>query len=601
MREPAVLLALALTLLTACDAGGGGTAADATVITLDGATDEGDGAELDVGQPDGPLPDGPLPDGPLPDGPLPDAAPPPPSAYCEANGLPVEPWRDEAGGLLFGDTVGDFTAQTLDGPFTLSERWSGCESYVFLVHFPDLRRGGSGPWFGDKLWDSDPLGLIAEGGRNVHYLFVSFEPDPAARVRVIEAMKNRIEVGLALNADPDDAAHFRPRFHFVTDRLTEVEGSVGAWAGDYLEYMFDPESFEDLGDRGRAQAPLPFTFAVDRGQRWDAMDSLNEVVGAPMSWAMAGYASHYYDYHASLRARLAETEDETTEVVLLDELVTDRVFVRTVELPADLSEADTLEVDVAVDCRKRNTYGCSEWDRIARVSWCADAECAERREIVRWITPYWRRGLRRWVIDATPFLGLMRAGGAQHFHIEMGPAWERATERHARIALRLASRGGPRSEGVTHVFGGGGFGAAYNDREPVRVAIPAEATRVELVSILSGHGQTDGDNCAEWCDHRHQFAVNGHELPELRPDDVVGTLRGCALRVVDGVPPGQGGNWAPGRAYWCPGLPVDAVRVDVTEHVTPGEEAELTYRGNFRGMEPRGGDIALNAYLVWYD
>ncbi len=198
-------------------------------------------------------------------------------------------------------------------------------------------------------------------------------------------------------------------------------------------------------------------------------------------------------------------------------------------------------------------------------------------------------------------LGLMRAGGAQHFHIEMGPAWERATERHARIALRLASRGGPRSEGVTHVFGGGGFGAAYNDREPVRVAIPAEATRVELVSILSGHGQTDGDNCAEWCDHRHQFAVNGHELPVLRPDDVVGTLRGCALRVVDGVPPGQGGNWAPGRAYWCPGLPVDAVRVDVTEHVTPGEEAELTYRGNFRGMEPRGGDIALNAYLVWYD
>ena len=33
----------------------------------------------------------------------------------------------------FGDVAGDFTVQQLDGSsWTFSEKWTGCESYVFL-------------------------------------------------------------------------------------------------------------------------------------------------------------------------------------------------------------------------------------------------------------------------------------------------------------------------------------------------------------------------------------------------------------------------------------------------------------------------------------
>ena len=254
--------------------------------------------------------------------------------------------------------------------------------------------------------------------------------------------------------------------------------------------------------------------------------------------------------------------------------------------------------EISVTCPFRSPFACSEWDRIARVEWCADAECAERSEIARWITPYWRRGLRRWVWDATPFLPLMAAGGAQTFRVEMGPGWERATERDTRVALRLHSDGQAPPIWVARAFTGGGFGADYNTRDPFTFTAPVGAGRVELVVLLSGHGQTDGDNCAEWCDHRHTFTINGNRLEPIASPQAPGSLDGCAQRAAEGVPPGQWGNWAPGRAYWCPGLPVHALRVDITDNVRPGEENTLEYRGTFRGGEPRGGDIALSAYVA---
>jgi hypothetical protein len=169
--------------------------------------------------------------------------------------------------------------------------------------------------------------------------------------------------------------------------------------------------------------------------------------------------------------------------------------------------------------------------------------------------------------------------------------------------MRLRTRGGePRATGGVLAFTGGTFDASYNAREPFRFTVPASATRVELVTILSGHGQTDGDDCAEWCDHRHVFSVNGTALaPIVHRGAPIGTIRGCAERAGEGVVPGQGGNWSISRAYWCPGLPVEAERRDITELVTPGTEATLDYRASFATMEPRGGDIALSAYVVWYE
>lgn len=580
----------------ACDDGDGGGAGGGVVVLPDPSGMGGAGGapdpDMQVDPPDAAPVDAALDIGPDM---APDMAPPPAPDICETQDLTRRALQPGADTFNFGDIAGDFTVQTLRGSWTLSEEWTGCESYVFLVYFPDLRQGGGGAWIGDQLWDSDVAPLLQVGPGNTHYFFVSFEEDPVARMTRVDDMRRRVIASLPLGLRLPD------RMHFVTDRLTEIEGSVGAFVTDYLEYMFDPASVVDLGDRGQAQPPLPFSFGIDRLQRWDAGGSLAEVVGRPMIWRMAAYFGRFYNHIARTYER-AET-DGATEVVLVDDMVTERVFNRTVTLPdaAAMDAFDTVEVDVSVTCPHRNVFACSEWDRIARIDFCLDAECMERREMVRWITPYWRRGERRWIWDASAFRAWLTPGGEQTFRIEMGPGWERATERHTRMALRLRTAGDrPKSVGAEPAFGGGEFNADYNTREPLVFTPPADATKVELVVILSGHGQTEGNNCAEWCDHRHHFTVNDVALDPLRHDGRVGSLAGCADAARDGVSPGQFGNWAPERAFWCPGLPVTPIHVDITEHVQLGMENQLTYRGTLRSnTEPRGGNIALSSYVVY--
>lgn len=512
------------------------------------------------------------------------AATPTAPTTCE-DGVPARPFSTEPGGVLFGERAADFTVETLDkGAFTLSEAWNGCDSFVIVTYF-------EGP-AGDALWSSDPTQLLENAPRNSQFLFVSDEAGPARRQERLEALQT------AMNLGPRRAE----RVHFVLDRFSRIEGGLGDFARDYLAYV--PGSLEQIDDERAAPAPLPAFLGIDRDQAWDSGGATYDVVGNSGLIEMAGWLPHFYNHKATLDHRLA-TEADVTEVMLVDQEVTERVFDVAVDLPSDLSAFDTLEIDVSVTCNARNPFACSEWDRIARIEWCADATCEDRREIARWITPYWRRGTRRWAIDASPFLGLV-GGGTQSFRIVMGPPWERATPRDARMALRLSTRGVPRATSVERVFTGGAFNESYNDNHPpVTFDVPAGATRVELVSILSGHGQDPATNCAEWCDHRHTFAVGDQTPIEIRPEGAVGQSLDCAPQAAQGVPPGQYGNWAPLRAYWCPGLPVTPIVHDLTGLVAPGSSAELSYSATFSNgvvdVPSPGGNIDLSTYIVVYE
>ena len=528
------------------------------------------------------------------------------ATLCDELGLPQAPLQAGTG-VQVGEVASDFTVRTLAGPWHLAERWSGCDSHVYFTYFAD--RAG----LGDALFATLESGAILRSPRNVHFFFSSTEADEDARLARAEGLAAQLEAGFeATGMDEVDRAFWRERIHFVTDLATEIAGGPGDYLREYLRFAATPEANVDLGERGVAGMMYPFVFAMDRDQRWDSGDDLSPSVGQRPTFTMGQFYPRFYNYRWALEHRLAE-ETETTVVPILDhETTTGRVFTRSVTLPGATSMAsfDTLEVDIEVDCRARNMFACSEWDRIAAVSLCADgAACTERREIARWITPYWRRGRQHYAIDASPLLGLLREGGAQTFFVELGPEWERPTEWVAHVALRLRTRGGiPRAVGAVPAFQGGSFDASYNLREPVRFTVPAGTVRVELVTILSGHGQTEGDNCAEWCDHRHTFSVDGTPLPTLSHashaparESLIGSARGCAAMADRGVIPGQGGNWAPTRAYWCPGMAVDALRTDITALVAPGVETELGYSGALQTIEPRGGDIALSSYVVWYE
>lgn len=515
---------------------------------------------------------------------------------CDALALARTPFQAGTGTRL-GDVAGDFTIHELDGStFTLSEQWSGCESYVFLAHFPGRT---------DDLFEGVLDRFFLEGARNVRYFVISdseFEDDRRA---FAERMSASLDEGLGFHGvGPEDQTFWRERFHFATDRLTAVEGSVSAHINDYIAWAATPAAAVDLAERGVARPPLPVVFGIDRAQQWDVGTNLSPAVGMEPQLGMAAFLGHFYEYRAALDARLA-AESDATVVSLIDERTTGRVFTREVALPsaAEMAAFDTMEVDIEITCEHMNPFGCSEWDRIGSVQLCADGmPCMERLELARWITPYWRPGRQRYAIDASPLLGLLQDGGMKTFFVELGPDWERPTEWVAQVSLRLRTRGGvARPRGAVLAFRGGAFNDTYNTREPFSFTPPAGSTRVELVTILSGHGQEAANNCAEWCDHRHEFAVNGTELPVIAYDGMIGDARGCAARSNEGVIPGQWGNWAQSRAYWCPGLPVVARRDDMTASARIGEANALTYEGHYGLGDPRGGDIALSAYVVWYE
>ena len=64
------------------------------------------------------------------------------------------------------------------------------------------------------------------------------------------------------------------------------------------------------------------------------------------------------------------------------------------------------------------------------------------------------------------------------------------------------------------------------------VPIPASAKKVELRAIISGHGGAT-DNCAEFCNHQHEFTVGGKALLKDYPE--VGDQEGCLAQIGQGA------------------------------------------------------------------
>ena len=307
-----------------------------------------------------------------------------------------------------------------------------------------------------------------------------------------------------------------------------------------------------------------------------------------------------------------------TEVVLMDQVVfepdgpagndgpfannyNNQVWTATFPDAETMAQFDTMEVVLTGECGPDPGNDCGHWDYEAFVHWCDTEACdGERREVFRWITPYARAGVRKWVFNTTPMLALVQSGGDHYFRFgmrwNMNPStWD------MRFRLRNTGQNGASRELIPAFVGNRGFNDDYNTWEPVEFTPSANASKVELVALISGHGQ-DTSNCAEWCEHQHEFTINGQDV-HLRefPGEVTGQR--CAEAVDEGVVPGQWGNWTPGRAGWCPGLPVQPWIVDITDQVTLDAPNTVEYVGMFNGAPVTGnrGRILRSSYIVVYE
>lgn len=556
---------------------------------------------VDIAEPDGATEDDAVAidtDGPVPDVAGEDASNPQPT-WCESLGLQALPWSDGPYGERRHDLAGDFTITEVDGAvFNFKAAFSGCDVVVVVpdtIPISDLDTR--------SVWDAGFADLFSRSSRNVHYVFVSRRTGDTAKAASTSLFGQLLTTVSDMNAD--DRAHWRSHVHIAADGV------------DTLDSWIKPVLKSGIGQVG---------FGIDRFQRIRGTGSLADVAlynpATPEgSWPWAaslGYAAHDARYWNTEAARRGELEkagvfgSETAVVPLWTGQVIEEFAEIDVALPEGVAAGDYDGLIVEIDQRCPNPAtpevgNCGAWDYLSHLFVYDGAASAVNtdpasptpmREVLRAITTYHREG--RWFVDATPMMAWLKDGGTRRFRWLWAPPWNKQPT-ETRLNLYFLKGGtGMRPTAVTPLFTGGGFGSAYNTgREPVTVTVPASAKRVELYAVISGHG-AGTSQCAEFCDHEHEFTVNGEVFEKDHP--AVGSRTGCVNEIENGTVPNQWGTWWFGRGGWCPGQPVLPFRKDVTSLVKDGQ-LTVSYRGLLGGKEPPdgAGDINLVSHIVVWE
>jgi len=571
------------------------------------------------------------------------------------------------------ELAADFTVNTRDGDWTLSENHTGCDIVLFTRATPPT---ATGPW----TWDGDDhKDLLKALPANVHLFFVPDEGTRAGDRMQLDVIEEKMDAAVrSLGSERRALWEGTGRIHYVKDGVSEL----GNWVGELLE------------------SP-GFGVGIDRFQRVRYLGSYADGDRFNGSWfddnlAHLAHEPIYFNFESDRQDQLDAEQDVMIIETWNGEIVADPNWAGVrgsldVTMPdaASMVDFDSLTVDMNMTCGGEGDFGfCPAWDRITDLFLCdtateaanpyasqacqpfvpeglgtclfdgepskkdtcrADDDCDEKGTstgtvvcdgfvpavaadtapcdcadvmgapyeadrrcgadgtgfgecncscntlVNRWITTYHREG--RWTNDAHHALAWFRRGGDFTFEYYSVDGWE------IDIDLRFHNQGlSEKVEQATPLFRGGTFGPSYNDAySPIVVDIPADATKVELAVVVSGHGQADPGNCAEFCNTAHHFGVNGMEnlidFPYL--DDPALTGEFCQNDVANGTVPNQYGTWFFARSNWCPGKEVAPIYIDVTSQVTPGEGNTFTYFGDWEGgSHPGGAYMALDSFVV---
>ncbi len=222
--------------------------------------------------------------------------------------------------------------------------------------------------------------------------------------------------------------------------------------------------------------------------------------------------------------------------------------------------------------------GCDAWDRFASLSIVTEKGQSgapdTEIEIARYITPY--KVKASWDIDVTDLRPLLSGEITMRSFIDTwvgpgspyGAGWE--------VTASFEMKGGlPAKEPVAVVPVWNRTYTVYGDPNKTiaaqlpaqTVTLPEEASSFALRTFVTGHGQGNAGNCAEFCKRDHTLTVGSapHAQQIWRSD--------CATTAT----PNQQGTWKYARAGWCPGADVLPWMLDVTPDVTGASTATFAY------------------------
>jgi hypothetical protein len=219
---------------------------------------------------------------------------------------------------------------------------------------------------------------------------------------------------------------------------------------------------------------------------------------------------------------------------------------------------------------------CDRWDRWGYIGIANGEGMAESiTEIARFGTPF--GGTADWTVDVSPLLPLLSG--------------------HKKVAVQIdtwVGPGNPEGDGWL-VDASFTFAPGVSERVPVQVIplwdvalsevgdpakplslparmvqIPPDADAVELRSFITGHGQGNLQNCAEFCPKTHTYLIGETSVQRrLWREDCASfctltTDPGSGRQFCKESPTGAIGSVRASRANWCPGALVTPWSVDVT-------------------------------------
>ncbi len=267
---------------------------------------------------------------------------------------------------------------------------------------------------------------------------------------------------------------------------------------------------------------------------------------------------------------------------------------KTVYMPQDLSGYESIVLNLDLLCP---AGGCDPWDQPGMLYIQKDNVAYE---ILRYITPY-GKACGGWSFDLTDFKpilegktifeSIIRVWGASGWLVDMELVLTPGTPQYEVLSIdRLWNED-------YWVYGDPGI--SYDFPE-ITIPIHEHTERVLVRMTVTGHGQGNTLNAAEFSEFTHHVWVAGNESfgMHLWNDDC--NQNPCSP---------QNGTWQYSRAGWCPGQDVQPWFFNLNDLFTPGESISLDFvladytnelNSGYNNSSHTEPHYRVHAYLVQY-
>ena len=429
--------------------------------------------------------------------------------------------------------------------WSFEDSWIGGESYILIPS--------------NTLWQQNvKLDLLQNSPLNVHYIFLSNLDS-----NYDEMVELKSEFDMILNQLSDELkSHWLGHLHFSAKKISEYDSWLSQGLANRQALVIN--QFQLLQEVGSLSNPDGF---VGNYLHYLAHEAL------------------FYDYEWNV---LNEDESTYDEITVFEREHYTGGWASTIETLVEFPELEALNnytgmsLELLRGCPDANgnysDQGCDDYDRIARMFIC-DEDGSNCNEAARWITPFDRQPHH--LTDISPFISMLKPGGNKIVKFQES-GWPNSL-----LTMRFRFYHGEDLTDTPQTFqpmwvGTIPFNPDFdNNTPPIVFEVPEDATKVEFVSYITGHGWGSNGtfNCAEFCNSKHMFTVNGgvHEFETAYPTAGYQTHCMEPSTISQGVKPNQYGTWGYGRAGWCPGQDVHPMITDITDYVATGEENVMQY------------------------